>query len=262
MIFRYPGSKAKFAVPIYAMLKPIVRRSFFDVFVGGGSILCYVATMNRTVELFANDLDPDISAFWTLISKGDVGDLVDRLSVPPTVELFYRLRESKPDGLVDHAYRAVFFNRTTFSGIAHASPIGGAEQKSKWTVDCRYNFETMKKKIYHMKGLFKGRLTVFNLDFESAMNAAPRVPLYLDPPYYDQGKALYPCFMDKKAHARLSILLRDRSRWLLSYDDHPSIRQMYKFANIKTIAANYSIRGEKTEWTKKQELLIYDEAFA
>lgn len=258
MIFRYPGSKARYAGILLNHMKPIIKTKFTDVFVGGGSILCAVAKNHPTVKLHANDLDERIYSFWKIIERKrgrEVSELISLILNPPTIDLFRSLRESKPRTLVEKAYLAVFFNRTTFSGVATSGPIGGYGQTSKWSIGCRYNSKEMINKICIMLKLFEGRLKVTNLDFADVLN---NDGMYLDPPYYEKGGDLYPKKMREIDHDRLSEALFKKENWLLSYDDHLKIRELYSKSFITTLEGRYSISGKKKEWVKKQELIISD----
>lgn len=95
-----------------------------------------------------------------------------------------------------------------------------------------------------------GRLTVRN-------GRAWEVPgewdcLYLDPPYVAEGPALYQLSMTTAEHHALADWLHERDRWVLSYDDHPLVRELYSWATISEFTASYTV-GAKKEAT---ELLI------
>jgi DNA adenine methylase len=257
MIFRYPGAKTKYLPILTPLLFPLVEKtnSFTDAFVGGGSVLCAVAERFRDLELRANDLNDYVYSFWQYVATTkSTEDLKERLRQPVTVKRFVEMRETPPTSLVDKAYYAVFFNRTTFSGIETSGPIGGLGQKSKWTIDCRYNTKKLTEGVDKLHRLLGGRLTVSNtsteyLDVEGGAT-------YLDPPYYVKGEMLYRCYMEHAQHEALAQKLRTQDNWVLSYDDCPEVRQLYGWANVESLSARYSINGKKTAWASKKELVI------
>jgi len=63
MIFRYPGGKNK----LLRILDPFIekalegKKSFHDVFAGGGSVLLHVARKHPKISLHANDADDHIA---------------------------------------------------------------------------------------------------------------------------------------------------------------------------------------------------------
>jgi len=261
-IFRYPGGKTKLLPAIQGYLDkyPWMLRDgdpFHDVFVGGGSVLLHIARHYPRSPLHANDLDPWIHAFWKVVSgtEAEFDALVTKLSVTPTVDLFKELRAKEPGDNVERAYYAVFFNRTTFSGILRSGPIGGYDQKSKWGVSCRYNVAALTNELLYMRQQLDlgRRLTVHKQDaVQYATNN--REFMYLDPPYIGQGKALYRETVD---HHALADALRPLGRWLLSYDDCEDARKLYRqFAHLAQVPTKYSIRGKKHSWTGNNELMI------
>jgi DNA adenine methylase len=259
--FRYPGAKNKI-LPVlneYIDSMVITANSFCDAFVGGGSVLLSVANRFPEIQLLANDKDYWVYCFWKVVASSDTSKLTALLSLMearPTVELFYKLRERATDDEIECAYRAIFFNRCAFSGILSSGPIGGKEQKSKYTVDCRYNYKKLKAKILHCNKLLAGRTTVSNKDFKSYINTNSVIPLYLDPPYYQKGDSLYIEKMSHKDHVYLADMLAHRSNWVLSYDDCPEVRGLYVNNQIIDLAARYCINGKKDDWKDKNELII------
>jgi DNA adenine methylase len=81
---------------------------------------------------------------------------------------------------------------------------------------------------------------------------------YCDPPYVKAGPHLYQVAFTQADHERLARRLRSEKRpWLLSYDDHPLIRQLYEgWSRIESLEVGYSING----CGKKNELLISNQS--
>lgn len=260
--FRYPGSKNKMLPILMEHIDQLMvnRNEFCDAFVGGGSVLLEVAKKYPKAELFANDKDVWISSFWDVVSAVDTNkllELFDLVEARPTLELFYKLRETPATNIVERAYRAIFFNRTTFSGIASSGPIGGKEQKSQYHVDCRYNVDKLKKKIRACRDLLMGRTKVSNVDFSSYdVLTQSNCPTYIDPPYFVKGDMLYSEKMNAIEHETLAKILETRANWVLSYDDCAKIRSLYSNKHVIDLSARYCINGKKDNWESKNELII------
>ena len=261
-MFRYPGSKGKLLPIIMEYLNPLIQKhnSFIDVFVGGGSVLLEVAQKYPKIKLYANDKDYWMYCFWSIVAGNDsnkLNSLLNMVGCQPTLELFYKLREIKTKDDVECAYRAIFFNRCCFSGILSSGPIGGKNQKSKYTVDCRYNSNKLKEKILQCHSLLKDRTQVDNKDVihYEQLNLTNE-PAYLDPPYIEAGKSLYFEYMSKDEHKYLGYILSDRKNWVLSYDDCAEIRYIYSKKSIIDLPARYCINGKKNNWESKNELII------
>ena len=261
-LFRYPGAKNKLLPIIMDNLKDLIHNdgSFVDAFIGGGSVLLEVAEKYPNIKLYANDKDYWVYSFWKVVSGKDqiaFEELLNMIAQQPTLELFYSLRNDKYEDEVRCAYKAIFFNRTTFSGIFSSGPIGGKKQNSKYTVDCRYNPKVLRSKTIHCRDLLKGRLIIDNKNFKEYLEHLDKdLPIYLDPPYYKAGNALYTEKMSDDDHFNLSVLLFNRDYWVLSYDDCLEIRELYQDHNILDLKARYCITGTKNSWKDKGELII------
>lgn len=244
------------------------HNQFVDVFVGGGSVLLSVAQKYPDIQLYANDKDYWMSCFWSVVSDPDttkLNGLLGLLDTKPTMEHFHRLIEISPTNSVDCAYQALYFNRTCFSGIVKkdaqgrvkSNPIGGHFQNSKWKIDCRYNAKKLIEKVKHCHQLLVGRTIVECKDFS---DYEPLVkadyPVYCDPPYFVKGGMLYSKNMNAWEHDKLAAILQKRNNWLLSYDDCTEIRALYQGNQILDHGMRYSINGKKTDWAKKNELII------
>jgi DNA adenine methylase len=260
--FRYPGSKNKMLSILMEHIDKLMvdQNAFTDAFVGGGSVALAVATKYPKAEILLNDKDYWIYSFWDIVagpSNAQLPDLLSILDQPATLEQFYKLRETETDDKLLCAYKAIFFNRTTFSGILKSGPIGGKDQLSKYPVDCRYNAPKLKQKITAISKLLFGRTHVDNLDIIPYLNyRSNQGAIYLDPPYYVKGSALYTEFMTDREHIKMAAVLEKKKNWVLSYDDCKEVRYLYKNYEIIDLAARYCINGKKSAWEKKNELII------
>jgi DNA adenine methylase len=260
MIFRYPGGKSRLLEEILPRITQTDR--FCDAFVGGGSVLCAMAERYPSLQLHANDYDKNVAAFWDIIScpGNDVDELLKLVDRKPSIDLFNELRSTGTDGSdrVGRAYHTIFFNRTTFSGISTAGPIGGKGQKSKWAVGCRYNADKIKAGVMALITLMRGRLKTTALHFQNLLAVVSQDTfVYLDPPYYHKGNILYPVGMSKEEHVTLAEMLVRRRNWLLSYDGCMEIREIYPTSAIIEIETRSSISGsDRKGWAPKTEFLI------
>jgi DNA adenine methylase len=79
--------------------------------------------------------------------------------------------------------------------------------------------------------------------------------VYLDPPYYLQGKALYLNYYHHNDHIELSNFLRYYAnfKWVLSYDNVPEILGLYADFPLYQFELNYTAQNIK----KASELLTH-----
>jgi len=251
--FRYPGSKAKLLNHILPAIQNLegIKLSFSDIFVGGGSVALEIARLYPNSKIYLNDKDPRISAFWKVVSTDKVHDLLEMMKIIPACDLFYSCQEEMGKTDLDLAFQGIYLNRTSFSGMLSAGPIGGKGQKSKYKIGCRYNLKVLSDKILTCNGLLEGRTRVTSEDFRFAFYG--QGPFYVDPPYVTKGNELYSIGMSFEDHRSLEYILKCRDNWVLSYDDCDLVRELYPPEWITEIPVKYCV---KNEWREKRELLI------
>ena len=63
-------------------------------------------------------------------------------------------------------------------------------------------------------------------------------------------------YMTEEEHKNLGKVILNRQKWVLSYDDSDIIRGIYQDCDIYNTDGKYCINGAKTEWSRKNELII------
>ena len=78
-------------------------------------------------------------------------------------------------------------------------------------------------------------------------NIARKNLIYLDPPYYVKGRELYVNFFKDVDHIALSqaIQQRDNLNWVITYDNHSFIHNLYTNAKSLSYALSYSAGANK-----------------
>lgn len=273
--FRYPGGKSRLAKRIFEIIDSKVDlneiNNYMEPFVGGGSMFLYMTQrLPELTKCQINDKDDDIAFIWQSIQLNPC-DLRVRLSkFTPSVDdycsflnelsLKADFPNSDKDIRIDRAFMKIALHQMSYSGLGTmaGSPIGGFEQKGKYSIGCRYNPATLIKKITAIEELLmRFQMTVSSkdcIDFLDGNNDSKNTLIYLDPPYYMIGNTLYEVGMDENEHIKLAEKLKSLkdSKWFISYDDCPFIRDLYSDCEIIDIEANYTINNKG----KKNELLI------
>lgn len=159
---------------------------------------------------------------------------------------------------VQIGFAGLFLNRTNFSGILKANPLGGLNQQSQYPINCRFNKDKIINSIQQLS-LYGNKITLYNLDAIDFMKQALRYKrnrktfVYIDPPYYKEGANLYRCYYTHEQHMLLSkFILSKTYPWLISYDNAEEIRKMYKQLSPLTIHMDYSVHTSRNA----EELLI------
>jgi DNA adenine methylase len=161
---------------------------------------------------------------------------------------------------VEVGFRKLALHQLSFSGLGAMSggPLGG--RRGGAAVASRWNPPRLSRDIgrCHRAATWFPCFEVRNEDFAGVLDTlTPRSFAYLDPPYYVQGPNLYKHSFTEVDHARLATLLRSAAfDWLLSYDDHPRVRDLYSWASIESIEMVPSIGTASASRGRKRELLI------
>jgi hypothetical protein len=173
-------------------------------------------------------------------------------SFAPSVEEFTKWRgyflSNPPPPSDEAALVAVACGRLALQqmGFGGLGPMAGAPrggwQQRVGGIDARWNPASICRRVDIVAPLLK-RARITNLDFsEIIADETERAALFCDPPYVIAGPGLYQHSFTEADHRRLRNLLRHTEhRWLLSYDDHPLVWDLYaNFASIQKVPTRYS----------------------
>ncbi len=233
---RYPGGKwriAPFVEELIRLNNPS-RRPYVEPYAGGASLALSLLFKNSVSEIYLNDLDVAIYAFWVSVLKAN-GDFLELIRATPITpgewsrqKEIYRAGPSV--GLLKLGFATFFLNRTNHSGILNAGMIGGKHQTGTWKIDARFNKSELSRRIKFI-GEYSDRIHISNLDaihFLKRFRKSTRTTIYLDPPYCRPGADLYlnSYALDDHGDVRKSVT-ELKGPWLVSYDDVPEIRRLY-----------------------------------
>lgn len=274
-MIRYPGSKEKIARLIIQRFPDALslgalfrsnRLEYREPFFGAGAVgfdVLRIAEPEYTVWI--NDLDYGVRCLWQAVF-----DVPDELatcvrSFVPSVETFYKLREEDGRRDIDPleaGFRKLALHQTSFSGLGAKAggPIGGRRQSSRFNVDCRWNASRLCLRIARLHQIlhrFAG-VKITALDFAALIvGAPPHAFIYADPPYVEKGGALYKHSFRDEDHRRLAHALRCcQAAWVLSYDDHPLVRDLYSWARIERVYLTYTTAIAPGRRRKNAEVII------
>lgn len=235
---RYPGGKTQLTpfVLDLARTNGVLRGVYAEPFAGGAGIAWRLLLNGDMTEVWLNDIDPAISAFWQAVVR-EPDPLCERiLKTKISIKEWERQRITlfdKHSNVQDRAFATLFLNRTNRSGILKGGVIGGKDQMGNYKLDCRFNREELIQKIRRIHA-YRDVIQLSQLDAEQCLRDwSSRLPkralLNIDPPYYAQGRDLYLSFYAPDDHARLAKLVRGlKCPWMLTYDDVPEIERLYE----------------------------------
>lgn len=275
-LIRYPGSKAKLIdqislfIPddLCGIFSAASRRPFYDVFFGSGAVgFDALESLSRRVPVRLSDLDVGIVSLWRAV-RSQPSDLITEIKrFTPSVAHFETFKEEdgRDDlGDVRAGFRKLALHQMSYSGLGFKAggPLGGKDQSSEYAIDCRWNPAGLVREVVRLHHLM-AQFVDLSIMRRSVFDVLGTVPanafVYLDPPYVAKGPELYRHPFDAADHERLAaVLLASSFEWLLSYDDHPDVRRLYKNCRFVEVRTCYTgARAEKNGTRpKNREVLI------
>jgi DNA adenine methylase len=250
---RYPGGKSTLRSFVRAVIvrNGLTGGQYVEPYAGGAAVGLSLLVAGDVAHAHINDLDPSVHAFWhSVLNESDklcrrIRDT--RISI--TEWRRQRAIQDRPDkvSLFDLGFSTFFLNRTNRSGIiGSGGVIGGMKQAGDWKLDARFPREALIERIKVISAL-RDRISLYNCDAVAllrrlSIRLSAKSLLYLDPPYYVKGnRRLYANAYDHADHAEIALTLgKLRQPWLVSYDDVPAIRALYRRFRFRRYDLTYT----------------------
>jgi DNA adenine methylase len=264
---RYPGGKAilsEFLTDVID-LNDLRDCTYFEPYAGGAGAALSLLKNRVVPEIYLNDADVRIYAFWRA-ALHHAERFVERIaSVRLTITEWRRQHEicahPSKHRLFDVGFAAFYMNRCNRSGVLTGSgPIGGYEQSGTWRMGVRFYRETLAERILRFSKM-RGNIHVFQQDAIDFLKATlPRgrrrkqVFVYIDPPYVNNGQRLYLNAYKAEDHKLLAKYLRTQKTlpWIMSYDDSALVRELYQPCKMALLPIRYSLQAKRSAY----ELII------
>lgn len=240
--------------------------TFYEPYAGGASVSLELLRMGFIDKAVLIERDPLVFAFWHSVFNETEALCEAVEACPVTLETWHSLQITKTvddpnkstHSFLQLGLAGLFFNRTNFSGIIGAGPIGGQAQTSAYKINCRFNKTALIRQI-KAAALLAPRVSVHFGDALAFLRKnATKISagfsfVYIDPPYYTQGRKLYRHHYADADHVALAEYITSQGYpWLVSYDDHPRIRELYASKQMQPIYLDYKVKSSRTA----QELVI------
>lgn len=231
-------------------------------------------------QVILNDLDEDLQNFWWVVRgypldferyepykefmKFPLYDMMklELLSAQIDITYFHKLKaqaeiETDPDRRC--VLRAICYylkNRWVFSGVMSAGDTS-TFYSSPGRVRLAEEFA-----FWH-KWFSARHCRIWNLDFRECITRINKLSgkdrkifMYLDPPYI-KGGGQYTKTMCEQDHRDLADLLKaSKHEWVLSYDNDPLVRELYKDFHIYETDWAYSCSVYMEPEARNKELII------
>ena len=244
---RYPGGKTRARKILDNILTKYFDISLFDTiispFFGGGSFEFYLQNKYHK-RIIANDKFTPLYNFWKQVQNNkDLLCSLLRTKREVDKEKFYYYRKKIIENADSDLLNAIYFfiiNRCSFSG---ATLSGGFSYQSS-------NKRFTESSIDRINQLNLDYIDFYNLDFEDFLSSihTTNALIFLDPPYYLNKSNLYGTngnMHESFNHQKLYETISKKKSWMITYNDCPYIRDLYKDYLIITADWKYGMNNTK-----------------
>lgn len=260
---RYPGGKQKAIDRISEML-PDNAGEYREPMVGGGSVYFHARGIGFADKYWINDKFHELVQFWKSVQDPNIcyrladelEELRSKFSSPEQIKKYFlKARQEDPHDAYRKAFLFFFFNRVTFSGTTRAGGFSSSASLRRFTASSIDRLKPLPEALSDTK--------ITELDFEELIKAPGHdVFIFLDPPYYTASR-LYGRNgqLHDFDHERLAAALKKtKHRFLITYDDCPEVRKLYKWASIKEWQLQYGMNNCNLQRESKigSELFVFN----
>lgn len=251
--FGYPGGKSRAAKKIIerADLNGTSFGTYIEPFAGGFSfgLSCLGYDGVEADRVLINDLDADIYCLWVAAIDYTEEFCEMIMGHYPTVDDFYVLRDKlkkrrpfpqQKKTILHRALDKLVVHKISYSNMGEmsGSPVGGKNQTGDWKFDCRWNQKSICQAIWRVAKKLEGT-EVSCLPYDRIRYPSDSL-VFVDPPYVEAGKKCYKHSFTESDHIKLARWLDSADfMWVVTYDTHPLILDLYQDWNIYDLEFNY-----------------------
>ncbi|MBN8844838.1 MAG: DNA adenine methylase [Sphingomonadales bacterium] len=240
----YIGGKRNLAKRIVERISAISHTTYAEPFVGMGGI--FLRRTFRPQAEVINDWSADVATFFRILQRHYVA-FMDMLRFELTTRSrFEELLRTDPTTLTDleRSARFLYLQRTTFGGKVAGRSFGVSP-----TTGARFDIT----KLGPLLEAAHERLAPVVIerlawaDFITRYDR-PGTLFYLDPPYYGSEKDYVgddrkPLFERSQFEQMAELLGTIRGRFLLSINDHPDVRHVFRAFDFEEVETTYQLAG-------------------
>ncbi len=238
----YVGGKSLLAKTIIERITAIPHTCYAEPFIGMGGV--FLRRPERAKSEVINDYNREVATFFRILQRHYVPFMeMMRFQITTRAE-FERLTKTNPDTLTDleRAARFLYLQRTCFGG----KPSGQNFAVSK-DHPARFDITKLAPMLEDLHSRLT-RVVIECLSYQDFIRRydTPQTLFYLDPPYYRcehyYGRHLF----NRDDFTTLSELLGEiKGRFILSLNDVPEVRELFKGFAIEAVKTHYSVQKGK-----------------
>lgn len=260
-MIKYYGGKGWIGKLLNDYLPNDLPTTFIDVFVGGGNVVDKV--YKHFPKCIINDIDKNLINFYEVIKNGNI-DLIckyfeeKRASTSfDDLKIFREKLSEEVDDKMYYAYMYFAMNQCGFSGKCYDTGTRD-NYESFLTKDIRHYLMPIKDCLQYCE--------IHNKDYRDVIYSG--CMYYFDPPYAEVGQRNYYGYRGHNHSQFDHTEFRDfvnsiakENFVLISYEDSPFIRELYKDYNIVKVdkkSVFYSKSDKMGKSKETNEVLIFN----
>lgn len=248
-IFAWPGGKRRLAKKLLPIFENRKHSCYVEAFAGGGSMM--FMRNPADVEVL-NDINTEVINLYRVI-KHHLEEFIRQFRWAITSRQLYEwAKETPPEILTDiqRAARFYYLQKLAFGGKVTGRTFGTSPSSPP-----RFNILRLEEDLSqaHMR---LSRVWIEHLNWETCITKWDRdyTLHFLDPPYWQTEGYGVPFPFEE--YEKIAGLMRSiKGSVVLTINDHPDIRKVFKGFAIETVDIDYTIGGGGTGKGRKE--LIY-----
>jgi DNA adenine methylase len=248
----YIGGKRNLAARLVKRIEAIKHSCYAEPFVGMGGV--FFRRRSAPASEVINDYNREVANLFRVLQRHYIPFVeMIRYQLSSRAE-FERLVKTRPETLTDleRAARFLYLQRTAFGG-----KVAGQNYGVSIGVQSRFDVTRLVPMLEDVHERL-ARVTIECLPYQVFITRYDRqgTLFYLDPPYWgsesDYGEGLF----GREDFGQLAELLAGiEGRFILSINDRPEVRKLFKTFRIETVTTSYSIAGND-QTVRATELIV------
>jgi site-specific DNA-adenine methylase len=231
-LLTYPGSKRRYINELETYI-PAGTKTVLAPFFGGGSFEFHLA--HKGYRVIACDVFPELINFWKQVRlhPNEVANEVESV-LPLTksvgMQIVKLLRDGKITNKITQAASFFIMNKCSFNGITNGIYL---KSMNKFNVNYRKQLAKMRHFVW------PPTLSLYQCNYSTLLSKYPTEFVYADPPYKLEHNNLYGIragqYHKDFDHEHFYNIMKKRKHWIITYNAHPIILEMYRKYTIKYI---------------------------
>jgi len=234
-LFPWIGGKRKLATEILPLFPD--HKCYVEVFCGGAAL--FFMKDKSSVEVI-NDINGDLVNLYRVVQHHFEEFYNQFKWVLASREHFARLQQTPAHVLTDiqRAARFLYLQKLAFGGKVEGQAFGTAT-----TARARFNLLSLENDLQDAHMRLNG-VTIENLPWDKIITRydRPHTLFYLDPPYWQTEG--YGVDFPFEHYEKMAEFIRTiKGKMVISINDHPDIRKLFKGLPCKKIKYQYTVGG-------------------